>query len=139
MTPIPLYRKGGHYFLRCSTLTMMALCGTAVIVISVGAAAQHEYQPLFIAPLFALIMFGVARTTLRAKPIFGSERGLWLRSPGGWTVIPWSDVDKVDYPASSFNPVFRLYTVEVKGQPPIYFLPDDEHLATIAEFRRLAE
>lgn len=42
----------------------------------------------------------------------------------------------VDYPAFSFNPVFRVYVIEVNGERPIYFLPNQEKLAAIAEFRR---
>ena len=99
------------------------------------APREHAYYPLALTLLFVLISVGIARTTLRAMPVYGTERGLWVRSAAGWRVIAWRDIDDIDHPAWSFNPIFRVYVVHVKGGPAIYFLPRNEHLAAIARFR----
>jgi hypothetical protein len=117
---------------------MIGPCGASLAVLSFTVPREHAYFPMALTLLFVLISIGIARTTLRAVPLYGSERGLWVRSTAGWKVIAWRDIEDVDHPTSSFNPVFRIYRVHLKVAPPIYFLPRNEHLAAIASFRRRA-
>lgn len=139
MTPIPLYWRAAHSFVRWTTLGVLSLAGLSFTVILGAAIAKGEFFVLFFVAFFAAIALGIARTTLRAQPVLGSERGLWVRDGAEWKVIPWKDVENVDYPWSSFNPVFRVYTIHIKGERTIHFMPGAAQLAAIEEFRRAAK
>lgn len=139
MTPIPLYWKGGHSFLRKMTLGILSFGGVCCVGLAIVGIASGQFGGILFIPLFALMAMGIARTTLRAQEVFGDERGLWVRQGTQWRPIAWKDVEDIDYPLSSMNPVFRVYRIWVKGEPPIHFMPDSEQLAAIEQFRREAK
>jgi hypothetical protein len=136
---VPLYWRAAHNLLRWTTLGMLAFSGLCALVIGGGGLANGQFEGLIFVVFFVAMALAITRTTLRAKPLFGSARGLWLRDGAGWRVIPWTQVENVDYPLSSINPVFRVYRIHVKGERSIHFLPGSRELAAIEEFRRAAK
>src|SRR5262249_13276196 len=128
-----------HTFVRRITLGMLGFGCITVVGMAIAGVANGEIAGILVVPVFALMALAIARTTLRAQPVFGDERGLWVRQFGKWRAIPWKDVEDVDYPISSMNPHFRVYRIWIKGDHQIRFMPDAEHLAAIERFRRDAK
>src|SRR4051794_17621379 len=113
MIPVPLYSRISHCVLRSAATVAVGIGSVGTVASLVAAVEQRNGAPLMAVLVLMLLVLGIARTTLRAEPVFGNCRGLWVRRNTKWRVVPWTSIDQIAAPTWSFNPVFRVYAAIV--------------------------
>jgi len=134
---VPLYSTTKH---DRSRITLVGIVGFVAFGLLVGGKDfVSRPSPLQLAMLavFVTIVCALAKTILRARPVFGTAEGLVAMTRKGQKTIPWSRVGEVEVPISSFNPFFRTYYVTVRGEPTrIYFFAGRPEIERLERFRQ---
>jgi len=137
--PIPLYARGSHTFSRALAVGAVGMTAIGLVVGAYELARTRDLVGLALVAFFGLVGYSAARTILRARPIFGSAEGLVVGAGPERRTIPWSNIGEAQIPLASFNPVFRMYYLDVRGETKrIYFFGGKGELERIEEFRRRA-
>jgi hypothetical protein len=135
---VPLYSPTVHSLARGLSCTVACFGGLGVLVGAVDILRQPSPFKLAMVAAFATLTSAFVRNNLRAQPIFGTAEGLVTTRNGDHT-IPWSKVGNVEFPISSFNPVFRRYCVRVRDETaPIHFFAGRREVERLEQLRRRA-
>ena len=136
---VPLYSSTKHARAR---ITLVGIVGFVAFGLLVGGKDfVSRPSPLQLAMLVVFVTFVcvLAKTMLRARPIFGTAEGLVAMTRKGERTIRWSKVGEVEVPIWSFNPFFRTYCVTVEGEPTrIYFFAGRPEIERLERFRQEA-